>query len=243
MSSASRFRTWCCYARPRRWSARGCLSARSEARFASSGSSFPKAVRSAVCRSPRAATRSWSATATRSGSPNPARGCSTSTWRSLRARSRPSPGRLIAEVEELEESLEAEDWFALGCDLEAAAPEQARDAYRRCLELDPYHPEGRVNLGRLLHEARWLRAAEAQYRLTLTLRPDDSIALFNLGVCLEDLDRPQAAMRVYKKAIEVDPKCADAHYNVAGLYEQDGDKAAALRHLKIYRKLTKSRDH
>ena len=38
-------------------------------------------------------------------------------------------------------------------------------------------------------------------------------------------------------AIEVDPACADAHYNLAGLREKLGDRTAALRHLNSYRKL------
>ena len=31
------------------------------------------------------------------------------------------------------------------------------------------------------------------------------------------------------------PGFADAHYNLAGIYERRGDKAAALRHLKACR--------
>ncbi|MEE8412857.1 MAG: MerR family transcriptional regulator, partial [Acidobacteriota bacterium] len=61
--------------------------------------------------------------------------------------------------------LDAEDWFRLGGELEQGAPEQAREAYRRALELDPRHVDARINLGRLLHEAREWDAAEKHYRM------------------------------------------------------------------------------
>ena len=137
-----------------------------------------------------------------------------------------------------EQELTAEDWYVLGCDLEAGDPDQARDAYRRALELHPTHYDARVNLGRLLHEAGELRAAEAHYRMALASRPGDATAAFNLGVALEDLGRKPEALEAYERAIRADPACADAHYNLAHLSEQLGKARTALRHLHIYRKLT-----
>ena len=62
-------------------------------------------------------------------------------------------------------------------------------------------------------------------------------AAFNLGVALEDLGRIDDAMGAYAKAIALDPDNADAHYNLAGIYERRGDKAAAVRHLKACKRL------
>jgi len=69
------------------------------------------------------------------------------------------------------------------------------------------------------------------------VRPGDGTALFNLGVCLEDLGRTDEAMLLYRRTIRVDADCADAYYNLARLYEKRGDSAAALRHLQTYRRL------
>jgi tetratricopeptide (TPR) repeat protein len=145
------------------------------------------------------------------------------------------------EAIEAEEDLDAEDWYDVGCELEAAAPEQARDAYRRALELDPTHVDARLNVGRLLHEGGKLHAAEAHYRLALVERPDDATAAFNLGVCLEDLGRLTQAIEVYQRAIAIEPDFPDPYYNVARLLERTGNHVAAIRNLKIFKKLTEER--
>lgn len=152
----------------------------------------------------------------------------------------PLARRNAEEAMESEDDLGAEDWFDVGCELEAGAPEQARDAYRRTLELDPAHADARLNIGRLLHESGQLNAAEAHYRMALDLRPDDATAAFNLGVCLEDLERFDAAAEAYQKAIDIEPTFPDPFYNLARLLERKGNQVAALKHLKTYRKLTEN---
>ena len=61
---------------------------------------------------------------------------------------------------------------------------------------------------------------------------------FNLGIALEDRRRPNDAVKAYEQAIVADRRLADAYFNLARLYEEAGKKAAALRHLSIYRRLT-----
>jgi tetratricopeptide (TPR) repeat protein len=153
----------------------------------------------------------------------------------------PIARRAATEAQRLEPGLDGDDWYGLGCDLEPVDARQARDAYRRALELDPEHFDARVNLGRLLHEAGEYAAAEANYRLALRLRPDDATAAFNLGVALEDMRRPDEALRAYERAISSDPAYADAHYNLAHLYEALGRRHSALRHLQTYRALVQGR--
>ena len=136
-------------------------------------------------------------------------------------------------------AVSAEAWYERGCDLEDAVPAQAREAYRRALELDPHHAGAHVNLGRLLHEAGDAKAAAHHYRLALEARPEDATAAFNLGVALEDDKLPAEAAEAYEHALQLDPAYADAHYNLAGLRERLGDAHGALRHLGAYRKLSK----
>jgi tetratricopeptide (TPR) repeat protein len=133
--------------------------------------------------------------------------------------------------------LDAEEWHALGSDLEQEAPEKAREAYERALELDPHHTDAHVNLGRLRHEDGDLAAAEAHYRAALEEEPGYPVAAFNLGVALEDLGRFAEAAAAYLVALRADPAAADVHYRLAEVYEKLGKKSAAIRHLSAYRRL------
>src|SRR6266545_894647 len=81
-------------------------------------------------------------------------------------------GRSLAELHiAAEGDLDAEDWYELGLELEAVEPGEARDAYRRALELDAHHADAHVNLGRLLHEQGMIEEAERHYRLALREDP------------------------------------------------------------------------
>lgn len=133
----------------------------------------------------------------------------------------------------------ADGWYELGCQLESSSAADASEAYRRALELAPDHAPANVNLGRLLHEQGDAAGAEGHYRRALEARSDDSVAAFNLGVALEDLSRLPEALAAYERAIAADPENADAHYNAASVCEHIGEPAAALRHLKSYRKLVR----
>ena len=155
----------------------------------------------------------------------------------LATRAAPVARRTAQAARAVERDLDADDWYELGLELEAVEPGEARDAYRRALELDAHHADAHVNLGRLLHEQGMIEEAERHYRLALREDPDHATAAFDLGIALEDLGRPADAIEAYRAALATDPRLADAHYNVARLYEKLGKKAAALRHLSIYRRL------
>jgi tetratricopeptide (TPR) repeat protein len=132
---------------------------------------------------------------------------------------------------------DADAWFQLGCDLEGSKPAQAREAYRRALDIDSSHPDAHINLGRLLHESGELAEAENHYRCAINSRPNDVTAAFNLGVVLDDQEKLHQAVIAYRQAIACDPTCADAHFNLAQLYERLGRRADAIRHLKACRGL------
>src|SRR6266550_626757 len=138
----------------------------------------------------------------------------------------------------VEDDLDAEQWFDLGLELEVSAPEDARDAYRRALELDPHHADARVNLGRLLVESGRAEEAETHFRAVLADYPEHATAWYNLGIALEDRRRINDAVKAYEQAIAADRRLADAYFNLARLYEHAGKRAAALRNLSKYRLLT-----
>jgi tetratricopeptide (TPR) repeat protein len=124
--------------------------------------------------------------------------------------------------------------FEVALALEGTDPKTARSLYENCLAQDGQHLEARINLGRLLHLEGRLRDAEKVYR---GADAKDALLSFNLAVLLEDLERESEAVLVYRDALALDPGFADAHFNLARLYERKGKSKDALRHLLAYRRL------
>ena len=155
----------------------------------------------------------------------------------LASRAAPLARQAAQAARDAEEELGADEWYDLGFDLEAVDVAEARDAYRRALELDPHHADAHVNLGRLLQEGGEAGQAASHFLLALAVRAKDATAWFNLGIALEDLKRRPEAIKAYEQAIGLEPTLADAYFNLSRLYEAAGKRAAALRHLSRYRLL------
>jgi tetratricopeptide (TPR) repeat protein len=144
-----------------------------------------------------------------------------------------SAGKAAGNSAELSAGDPAEH-YATALAIEDSNPQAAQKAYELCLKADPDHLEARINLGRLLHLAGRLAEAERVYRVGA--RADPFIA-FNLAVVLEDLERESDAIIAYREALALDPQFADAHFNLARLYERARDPKASLRHLLAYRRM------
>jgi tetratricopeptide (TPR) repeat protein len=128
----------------------------------------------------------------------------------------------------------ADEYYAKAFILEDTDPAAARAAYDACLKIDFQHVEARINLGRLLHLAGKFDEAERVYR---DADRDEPLLVFNLAVLLEDLNREPDAILAYRQALALDPQMADAHFNLARLYERAKDQKASLRHLLAYRRM------
>ena len=128
----------------------------------------------------------------------------------------------------------ADEHYARALALEDTDPDGARTAYEATLKADPHHIEARINLGRLFHLAGRLSEAERIYREAQ--KPEPLLA-FNLAVLLEDLNREPDAIVAYREALALDPQLADAHFNLARLYERARNPKASLRHLLAYRRM------
>jgi len=130
----------------------------------------------------------------------------------------------------------ADAWYERAVLLEAEAPAEAAEAYRRALQLDPMHADAHVNLGRLLHEDGALALAEAHYRNAMAAEPGNERAWYNLGVALEDQGNPDAAVEAYEEALRLDPDLGMAHFNLSRLFEVAQRPSDALRHLASYKR-------
>ncbi len=152
----------------------------------------------------------------------------------------PLEGTKAASVSELSSekatapaTSEADAHYARGHELEDKDVHAARAAYLAALELHSDHLEARINLGRLLHMAGELAAAERIYRQTKTA---SALLSFNLAILMEDMHREADAAAAYRDALAQDPHLHDAHFNLSRLYERTAQPREALQHLLAYRR-------
>ena len=98
-------------------------------------------------------------------------------------------------------------------------------AYRRALELDPELADAHLNLGRLLHERGEAAEAERHYRRALelprpTTPPPPSTSASSCRTSAASARPP----RPTRRRSSSEPGYADAHYNLAGVYEKLGER-------------------
>ena len=106
---------------------------------------------------------------------------------------------------------------------------------RQCLEQDAEHLEARLNLGRLLHlegdcatRSKVYRGADAA-RCAAVVQPR--------GAARGSGARIGGHVGLPRGIWRSTPDFADAHFNLARLYERKGKSKDALRHLLAYRRL------
>jgi DNA-binding transcriptional MerR regulator len=127
--------------------------------------------------------------------------------------------------------------FAQAESLEPIDGSLAEAAYRRVLELDPQHLHAFINLGALLCEAGRPAEAVTLFDTAIARGLRDPLIHYNRAIALEDRGDARGAIASYLRALELDTGLADAHFNLARLYEEAGDAHRAVRHLASYRRL------
>lgn len=79
-----------------------------------------------------------------------------------------------------------------------------------------------------------LDAALTSYRLALREKPDDHKVLINMAIAYSRQARIDEAIRCYKRALELQPALAGAHYGLAFLLIKRGDRDEAAQHLEAF---------
>ena len=115
--------------------------------------------------------------------------------------------------------------------------EEAAEAYRKALDLDPYLVAALINLANIHYSRDELAEAQTLYERAIGLEPDFFEAHFNLGNIYHDLARFPEAQGCYREALRLNPFYADAHFYLAVTYEKMGLSEDARPHWRSYQQL------
>ena len=134
---------------------------------------------------------------------------------------------------------QAETWFerASEWDSDPARWEDAIDAYRRVVAIDPTYAAAWNNLGLLLHRMGRYIEARSAYLDALAQDPGLCEASYNLGSLNEDEGNVEDAIQQYRHALQLSPDYADAHFNLAAALARAGRPGDATRHWQRYLQL------
>jgi len=112
---------------------------------------------------------------------------------------------------------------------EAGRVEDAIAATERALQLDPTLVQAHVNLITLYGETGDLRKAGEHYQAAVNLDPNHfPDTYYDYGVLLMKEGKPAEAEAAFRKALEINPRYADAHNNLGYLLESQGKIAEAV---------------
>ena len=93
------------------------------------------------------------------------------------------------------------------------------------------------DLGSLLYEKKDFIGAEAAYRQSIALNPNDYAAHNNLGNTLKGQGKLEDAIAAYKTAIRIDPNDALAHFNLGLTFKKKDKKLDAIAQFQKARSL------
>ncbi|MEW6271660.1 MAG: tetratricopeptide repeat protein [Thermodesulfobacteriota bacterium] len=134
---------------------------------------------------------------------------------------------------------DAEILNALGWTLfQAGRPADAVVEYERALAADPRHAKAHNNLALALVELGRLEDAASHFKASLEIEPRAEI-YSDYGFTMARMNRPREAFAAYRKALELDPDCASAHFNLAAALVLAGKLPEAESH---YRRALAGRD-
>lgn len=105
---------------------------------------------------------------------------------------------------------------------------KAEWAYMEVLEHDPQHIDALHLLGVIADQMGDPAVAIERVQSSLAIRPDQPVALNNLGNIFAGAERYEEAIDSYQKAIELKPHYGQAHHNLGNVYSAVGRPQDAL---------------
>ncbi len=106
-------------------------------------------------------------------------------------------------------------WYQSGLLDAGSNPSAAQPAYEKALAIQPNFSAGQRELGMLLFQQKNFGAAAPHLEKAIGLGLEDARLHNFLGICYNQTNRTLKAVREFQRAIELDPKLAEAHLNLA----------------------------
>jgi tetratricopeptide (TPR) repeat protein len=110
----------------------------------------------------------------------------------------------------------------------------AGDNYAKAGELMPADADLPFNAALAYQNAGAWDKAEAQWRLALKARPDDTEALSSLGMVLAEQKKYAEAIKVVHSAVLLKPQNKNMHRQLGSIYTKAGNNAKGTEELMLY---------
>lgn len=167
--------------------------------------------------------------AERFGGANPAGAFTELREAATRLWSKVVPGETIPEMPQ-GATMEASDYSDKGVSLtELGLLDQAMQAFKKAIELDPKYPPVYLNAGVALTKKGNKAEAAKAYKKALSLDPTIAEAYNNYGLLMKDAGDLKQAEAAFRKAIHLKPELTGAYENLGILLSESGRKEEALQ--------------
>jgi tetratricopeptide (TPR) repeat protein len=113
---------------------------------------------------------------------------------------------------------------------------EAEREYQAALKANPFDARSECRLGEIAAKRNEAKAAYTHYGRALELQPNDLDANLGMARALISLKQPEKAEPLLKRAVQIDPTYAIAHYRLAALYRAAGRSEEARTELAEFQK-------
>ena len=113
--------------------------------------------------------------------------------------------------------------------------DEALEYYKKAAEINPQRPDLHASMADIYEKKGNQAMAEVEYKALADVDPANaSVTWYNIGAIAKNNDKNADAVKAFKKAVELDPKYAQAHRELGYALVQQGDFAGAVAELKQY---------
>jgi len=128
-------------------------------------------------------------------------------------------------------------WYELGSIQRKSDPAAAASSFAKALAIQPNFAPLQRDLGMLKYEQKNYAEAARHLEKAIDLGVNDTSTYNFLGICYSLTGRLQKAVKSYRQALEIDPKLAKAHLNLADAYRRLGQRSASEKEFQTACKL------